>query len=210
MKKLLTLVGLSFLLFCCIIPLGGYGGHPIKFTVANVGYCLFTYYWLTRSPDVEPKKILAITISPILFIYLPVHLLYLPDTMLSIPSTLAHLTGAGAGFLMALLTKQSKIIFSVLLLTSSLWVTNVGYELWMNKASFGTFTGSVDERVPAFLLRESNGRPVDNKSVKGQLVVLDFWNTGCGICFKKFPKLEQYHVRYRNNANIKFFAVNSP
>ena len=44
----------------------------------------------------------------------------------------------------------------------------------------------------------------------GKFIVLDFWNTGCGVCFKKFPKLEHYYARYKYNPNVKFFAVNSP
>lgn len=43
-----------------------------------------------------------------------------------------------------------------------------------------------------------------------KIIVLDFWTTSCGICFKKFPVLEAEHQKYNANKNIEFYAVNVP
>ncbi|MBC7525557.1 MAG: TlpA family protein disulfide reductase [Flavobacterium sp.] len=43
-----------------------------------------------------------------------------------------------------------------------------------------------------------------------KIVVLDFWTTSCGICFKKFPDLEIEYQKYKLNKNVKIYAVNVP
>ncbi|SEA80638.1 TlpA family protein disulfide reductase [Psychroflexus halocasei] len=45
---------------------------------------------------------------------------------------------------------------------------------------------------------------------KSKIVVLDFWTTSCGICFKKFPDLEKYYLEYKNNPNVEFYSINVP
>ena len=45
---------------------------------------------------------------------------------------------------------------------------------------------------------------------KNKIVVLDFWTTSCGICFKKFPDLEATYLKYKNNPNIEIYSINVP
>lgn len=45
---------------------------------------------------------------------------------------------------------------------------------------------------------------------QNKIVILDFWSTNCGICFKKFPELEKIYLEYKNNPNIEIYAVNVP
>ena len=45
---------------------------------------------------------------------------------------------------------------------------------------------------------------------KSKIIVLDFWTTSCGICFKKFPDLEKYYLEFKNNPNVEFYSINVP
>lgn len=45
---------------------------------------------------------------------------------------------------------------------------------------------------------------------EGKVLVLDFWNTTCGLCFQKFPQLEKLHKQFENDPNVLVLAVNSP
>ena len=45
---------------------------------------------------------------------------------------------------------------------------------------------------------------------KSKIIVLDFWKTSCGVCFKKFPDFEKYYLEFKGNPNIEFYSVNVP
>lgn len=45
---------------------------------------------------------------------------------------------------------------------------------------------------------------------KNKIIVLDFWSTSCGICFEKFPMLEETYNKYKNNKNVEIYSVNVP
>ncbi len=42
----------------------------------------------------------------------------------------------------------------------------------------------------------------------GKVLVLDFWSTGCSICFKKFPEFDKLKQKYTSQSEIEFYAVN--
>jgi len=48
------------------------------------------------------------------------------------------------------------------------------------------------------------------KFAKNKIIILDFWTTSCGVCFKKFPDLEKVFLKYKNNPQIELYSVNVP
>lgn len=61
---------------------------------------------------------------------------------------------------------------------------------------------------PKLHITDKYGKPLSLSSDK--IIVLDFWSTNCGICFKKFPELEKIYLEYKNNSNIEIYAINVP
>jgi peroxiredoxin/YHS domain-containing protein len=51
--------------------------------------------------------------------------------------------------------------------------------------------------APAFALQDFAGNAVSNPSLKGTVVLLDFWATWCAPCRKAMPELQALHDRYR-------------
>ncbi len=41
-----------------------------------------------------------------------------------------------------------------------------------------------------------------------EIVILDFWTTSCGICFKKFPELQELYDKYKPDDRVGIYAVN--
>ena len=41
------------------------------------------------------------------------------------------------------------------------------------------------------------GKPFDWKSLRGKVVLVDFWSTSCGPCRKEFPQMRELHDAYR-------------
>ena len=57
-------------------------------------------------------------------------------------------------------------------------------------------------------LIDENGQAVSFDANK--TVVLDFWTTKCGVCFKKFPAYEGVFEHYKDDARVEVYAVNVP
>lgn len=80
------------------------------------------------------------------------------------------------------------------------------YEVWLAQKEYDK-NGS----IKGFTFRNiKNSETLDLNKIKGKIIVLDFWTTNCGICFKKFKDLEEVHKKYKNNPNIEVLAVNLP
>lgn len=45
------------------------------------------------------------------------------------------------------------------------------------------------------------------KLPKDKVIILDFWSTFCGVCYKKFPLFEKVYQEYKDNPNIEFYAI---
>ncbi len=50
--------------------------------------------------------------------------------------------------------------------------------------------------APGFTLTDLAGRSVSLESLKGRVVLLDFWATWCAPCRKSMPELQALHARY--------------
>jgi peroxiredoxin/YHS domain-containing protein len=50
--------------------------------------------------------------------------------------------------------------------------------------------------APSFALKDLAGNVLSNESLKGQVVLLDFWATWCAPCRKSMPELQALHAKY--------------
>lgn len=53
-----------------------------------------------------------------------------------------------------------------------------------------------------FVLTDLNGEEFKLSSMRGQLIVLDFWGTWCGWCVKGFPKLKEFYNKHKGEFEI--------
>jgi thiol-disulfide isomerase/thioredoxin len=87
-----------------------------------------------------------------------------------------------------------------------------GWDYWVHKMNYGTLTGRVQAfNLPAKFegLNEQN-EIVTDESFRNKIVLLDFWYTGCGVCFQKFPQVQAAYDRYKNDPSVAIFAVDKP
>ena len=57
-------------------------------------------------------------------------------------------------------------------------------------------SGPAPAAAPAFSLPSRAGQAVALESLKGKVVMLNFWASWCGPCRKEMPLLEQMHKKY--------------
>ena len=63
------------------------------------------------------------------------------------------------------------------------------------------------EYAPAFSTADMAGNIVDLKSLKGKVVVLNFWFTRCNPCIEEMPELNGLVKQYKNNKDVVFLAL---
>jgi len=58
-------------------------------------------------------------------------------------------------------------------------------------------------------LTDLAGKAVSLSSMKGKIVVMDFWATWCVPCMKEMPFLQKVYDKYKNNPNVVFMVINT-
>lgn len=61
---------------------------------------------------------------------------------------------------------------------------------------------AVGKALPAFSAKSLAGKPVTNASLKGKVVLIDFWATWCGPCKEMSPTMQALHTKYAKKGLI--------
>ncbi len=67
----------------------------------------------------------------------------------------------------------------------------------------------LDEAAPAFTLRNLKGETVSLESMRGKVLVLDFWATWCGPCKASFPGMQMAVNKYANRKDVEFLFIDT-
>ena len=64
-------------------------------------------------------------------------------------------------------------------------------------------------RVTAFDLKSLDGKRVTLDSLKGKIVVINYWGIWCGWCVKEMPDLQKLHEKYANDPDVAILTIDN-
>ena len=67
----------------------------------------------------------------------------------------------------------------------------------------------IHEEAPSFKLTNIDGIEVSLESLKGKVVVLDFWATWCGPCIVSFPGMDKARKKFLEREDVIFLFINT-
>jgi thiol-disulfide isomerase/thioredoxin len=68
---------------------------------------------------------------------------------------------------------------------------------------------AAERRAPPFSLRDMQGKTVTLDSLKGKVVVLNFWTKTCGPCLEEMPDLAELAKVVRDRPDVAVIAVST-
>jgi thiol-disulfide isomerase/thioredoxin len=210
-KSILTIFIWSLLIGILLAPLRGYTNFMISSLIGFIAYFLLTNYVIYKFKSrLKNFWILLLIFAGLSIIELPSHIYDYHATLISLPDLFIHCLGILIGWLYNKTNRLIGVAITAIAFCFVLYMFFEGYNRWTNKLSFGSFTFIVSEEVPKFILINSNGFDFTNKDLSNKLVIFDFWTTSCGVCFKKFPLVQEKFDKYKNTPDIEFYSVNIP
>ena len=207
-KIFLILFSISSILECLTGILRGYASFQISSLIGFILYLLLTLYFLNKYHEkLNSFLIFSAILLGLCLIQLPLRILSFKSTLVSLPDFIFHLSGVLFGLLLFKVRPVYSLSITGIWLVILLYMCFNGYNIWLHKLNFGTFTGIVQETAPNFTIPLSEGKYLSNNSIKEKLIVFDFWHTACGVCFTKFPTLQSKFDKYKNTKGVEFYAV---
>lgn len=216
MKVLYTLIifTASLLLMLVISPLRG---HPFGMGYSSLaGFVFFFFLSLFNLKKFNTKilvwQILFAQILGLWIIQLPIRIVDFESTLGSLPDVIIHTLGILCGYYYWHLKKPFSILAAISGILVTVFMFFQGYDLWFHKLNFDTFTGRVSSyTLPAkFEAFDEQKNLLTNDNLQNKVVLMDFWTTTCGICFKKFPQVQTVYDKYKYDSSVMIMAVNTP
>lgn len=126
---------------------------------------------------------------------------------LATPSTLSFFIGLLMGVIYTHLTKKAwAYIFVGLLLSANLWIALMGYDMWIHRLNYGTFTGKQEVEINNAVFHYANGKSFILEQ-NAKPFMLEFWSTSCGVCIEQLPLIQEFFNSQSSEIDIYLVCV---
>jgi len=209
------IVVFSLLIELITSPLRGYdifgipGGFRLCSVVTFALYFLFVNFMSKKhASKLKPQQILLASLIGCCLIQIPLRLFDFTGSLVSLPDFLFHLFGIFMGYFFYVSGKYLKSGIVLISLFCCIFLYSKGYDLWLHKLNFDTFTGMIAEKYQSPIIFQNDEREnISLDNLEGEYIVLDFWTSSCGVCFRKFPEVQRVYDKWRDNEQIQLYGV---
>lgn len=127
-------------------------------------------------------------------------------------SVIIDLFGIFSGFLYLRLENSLRLLPFLISFIFLLYMTFQGRDYWIFYHNYGSFTGKITPYKMSHKIEgiDQNNTNITNQLFGNKIVLLDFWIITCGLCFKKFPQVQEAYNKYENDPSVAIFAINKP
>ena len=192
------------------IYIGSLHGFKLSILSALILYLVFTFIVLKKSKQSNISWLLLVILLGCLILDLPVHILDFKNTLMSLLDLPCRWLAIIVAYFCYRWQNYMIRLFSlvILYLIFAFWLTFEGFDLWVHKLNFGTFTGKVIEDVAEndIVFTNELGEKKSINQLHGEYIVLDFWFTGCRICFDTMPNFQKLY-NLSNSNKVGLFSV---
>lgn len=180
----------------------------LDFVISHLAYFLTVFLFVKNKPQ-HKYKILLSFIAVIFIVILSLWISSGKLPYVGLPNMGSIVIACFAGFFYYIYNgrlRRMLILFSSLSLC--LFYFFFGMRFLLNYINFGNITGSTNENIhTSWQAYIQFPYPF---IAEDKLIILDFFQTSCSLCFKAFPTVQKVYERYRNDSNISFFAIDIP
>jgi thiol-disulfide isomerase/thioredoxin len=184
------------------------------FIFSFVLFFCFTIYYIRQFNGNNATWEILFVIITIRLLFLGGYDLYEAITELArLPFLILDLLGIISGFLYLRLENPFGLLpFLISLIFAALFIIFQGWDYLAHYYNFRTFTGKINayrllQKVEGF---DQQNTKITNQLFKDKVVLLYFWSTGCGLCFKKFPQVQAAYDKYKDDLSVAIYTINKP
>jgi peroxiredoxin len=86
------------------------------------------------------------------------------------------------------------------------WIKVLAAILMLAVAIVGYLSWSAKEAAPDVTFTDLNGEKITSQSLRGKVVMVNFWATSCATCIKEMPQMVETYNKYKDKG-LEFVAV---
>lgn len=177
-----------------------------KLIIGTVVYFLLTYFVFRKNAGYYRESIVLLIISsPTILILAIVNSIDFQNSWVSLPSNFFLLLGCIFGYLFF----KKKIYILPLFLSGLIffWL-EFGKNFFSNKMQYGSFNQAVLFKSPQLFVYDTMQQRIDLMP-KSKILILDFWNSHCGPCYRQFPLVDSVS-KISDSSRFIIATVNVP
>lgn len=178
--------------------------YSIKWAIILEGILFFFLtLWLLRkyAPLIGKRKVLLAIVLGLVWLELPARLTDFSGSLFSIQL----ITNTLLAIAIAYLVHKGKMIIPAIGICLWTLLGTIGQTHWVEYVHNKDV--KLNANISQELLIDKDGEPLSVKELPNDYVLLDIWSSSCGVCFIKFPQVQELYNELKKNDRVTIASI---